>query len=538
MWRAARLAAPIAGRNPTHGSVDLGILNECRKVYDLRHFSWPGVRKLVSQTTVNSWKSIEKAAAHLELGRQLENHAGAVVLEARQLDVNRRIHVRACPLGKSGLGSTPEQVKGTVAKLRSLSHPGLAKIYGGGAADGMAYLETEPVRGLWPDELATRRRLTPRQKLELTIRLCETLAYLNSQGIRYGALAPRGLLIQRQLGALRFEPKLVRYESMRGFKSDGADQRAFAEFVATLLSPPGNNDSDLDRKLRALAAKCASATANLPTFAELLLILRQLLVEQTAAAASPTNHLAEPLRVEIPPPKVKPDKEKESETPSWIMYTIIGVGTIVALITAIIVIDRFPDTGPRPKVVMPARTYRPPPPTMRREPTTGQPRTLAPSGDATQQPLATVTRERSYRFMPAMRHSAGLRGRNPSTGNFARPRSWGPELEEDAIAISEPAWTKGTFGAPALSVRFSCTADLGANSRIMWVIESNGKPQYEARLFPGITGDEGMLKGEITTISTSRLDPPLTTYLAEDSIGFGEPRRVSNILTIPEASEE
>jgi hypothetical protein len=111
-------------------------------------------------------------------------------------------------------------------------------------------------------------------------------------------------------------------------------------------------------------------------------------------------------------------------------------------------------------------------------------------------------------------------------------------LEEDAFALSEPKWTKGTFGSPALTVQYSCAADLSNNSRILWIIESSGIRQYEARLFQGISRDEGTLKGEISTISTRRLEPPLTTYLAEDPIGFGEPRRVSNILTIPPTSEE
>jgi hypothetical protein len=114
----------------------------------------------------------------------------------------------------------------------------------------------------------------------------------------------------------------------------------------------------------------------------------------------------------------------------------------------------------------------------------------------------------------------------------------GPELAEDAIELSEPIWAKGLFGAPELAVRYLSTADLSSNTRLLWIIESNGERQYEARLFPRITGGQGTLKGEISTISTGRLRPPLTTYLAEEPIGFGEPRRVSNILTIPEVSEE
>jgi hypothetical protein len=493
-----------------------------------------GVRKEMSLATTEDWKSIEKSATHLELGRQLENLLGTAVFEARQLDVNRRIHVRVCPLGDWGLGA--DQVKRSVAKLRSLDHPGLPKVFGGGAAGEAAYVETEPVRGMLPDALCARR-LSPRQKLEVVVRICDTLAYLHAEDIRYGALVPRGVVVQRRIGSLRLDPKLVRFEAMGVFRPDGSDQRAFGAFVAAILGPAGDDDSDLDRKLRDIASRCASTTTDSPTFAELLETLRPLLIEQTARFAMPIIHLAEPLRLQIPPPQVAPNAGHPTSRGKQL--AAISIGTFVSLVVLTSILDRHPNRGNSPvQKNMPLPRYEAPPPVVRRETTDIQPRS-APFNDRSEQGARRLLdRERTYRFTPALLRSARPMGFDTGMVDSARSSSTGTELAEDAIELSEPSWAKGLFGEPELSVQYWSNADLSSNLRIIWIIESNGERQYEARLFPRVTSRQGKLKGEISSVSTGRLRPPLTTYLAEDPIGFGEPRRVSNILTIPEVSDE
>ena len=189
----------------------------------------------MSQVVADRSKSIQAFAPHLEIGRRLSNAGNIQVFEARQIDTNRRIMLRICPLPQCALGQSAAQVERAVAKLRALHHPGLATIYNGGMADNAVYLETELVHGRNLSDFTAGRWLSDRQVFELAMKVCETLEYLHSQSIAYGDLIPNGMLIARNLGSLRASAKLIRGEGMRAFQPDGRDQRAFAAFVTALI---------------------------------------------------------------------------------------------------------------------------------------------------------------------------------------------------------------------------------------------------------------------------------------------------------------
>ena len=110
-----------------------------------------------------------------------------------------------------------------------------------------------------------------------------------------------------------------------------------------------------------------------------------------------------------------------------------------------------------------------------------------------------------------------------------------PPVEEpptEDITLSNPAWVVDDFGKSVLSVE--CTAPISdRGNRLVWIVEVGGQTRMRAHLH-GDVGEPKTLRGDFVFTPANELRSPITTYLAVEPIGFGEPRRVSNILSVAE----
>src|SRR5262245_60608756 len=77
-----------------------------------------------------------------------------------------------------------------------MDHPNIARVLDGGAtADGRPYFVMELVRGVTITHYCDERRLTPRQRLELFIPVCQAIQHAHQKGIIHRDLKPSNILV-------------------------------------------------------------------------------------------------------------------------------------------------------------------------------------------------------------------------------------------------------------------------------------------------------------------------------------------------------
>lgn len=237
-------------------------------------------------------------APHLEVRREVGQHGGWTVYEARRVDLNGPVTLRVGPLRSCTLGRDASQLAGAVARLKKLNHPALAEIGGAGVVDDQAYIELARLSGQPLAQYLEGRSLSEVQRLEVALQVAEALCYLHEHGIGYGAALDEGVWVERKPGSLRLMVKLVRWERVGKFTADGGDQRAFAELLKVITA---GADAATGQFLTEMAARCGAAASDAPKFknlaGELLTTIRS---KNTALVKLTLVHLAEPLDVNAP----------------------------------------------------------------------------------------------------------------------------------------------------------------------------------------------------------------------------------------------
>lgn len=116
----------------------------------------------------------------------------------------RAIHVElkkaiAVKIFSAPFGGTPEARRsfaGEWERLKMLSHPGVAKCFGGGFEETDAYLAYELIEGeTLSSQLERMGRLSWENTLEIAQGIAEALEYLHGQGIVHGAIGPDKIVV-------------------------------------------------------------------------------------------------------------------------------------------------------------------------------------------------------------------------------------------------------------------------------------------------------------------------------------------------------
>src|SRR3954470_14804919 len=82
--------------------------------------------------------------------------------------------------------------------LAIMDHPNIAKVFDGGAtASGRPYFVMELVKGAPITEFCDRHHLTPRQRLELFVPVCQAVQHAHQKGIIHRDLKPSNVLVSR-----------------------------------------------------------------------------------------------------------------------------------------------------------------------------------------------------------------------------------------------------------------------------------------------------------------------------------------------------
>ena len=123
-----------------------------------------------------------------------EGGMGSVWLAHQTEPVKRKVAVK---LIKAGMDS-----KAVIARFEAerqalavMDHPNIAKILDGGLHDGRPYFVMELVKGVPITDFCDARKLTPRQRLELFVPVCQAIQHAHQKGIIHRDIKPSNVLV-------------------------------------------------------------------------------------------------------------------------------------------------------------------------------------------------------------------------------------------------------------------------------------------------------------------------------------------------------
>jgi WD40 repeat protein/serine/threonine protein kinase len=178
-----------------------------------------------------------------------EGGFGIVYLAEQSTPVRRKV---ALKILKPGM-DTHQVVARFEAERQALAimdHPHIAKVFDGGATpSGRPYFVMELVKGAPITDFCDQNHLTPRQRLELFIPVCEAVQHAHQKGIIHRDLKPSNVLVSRH--DTTPVVKIIDFGIAKALGQELTDKTLFtgiAEMVGTPLymSPEQAGMSDLD----------------------------------------------------------------------------------------------------------------------------------------------------------------------------------------------------------------------------------------------------------------------------------------------------
>jgi tetratricopeptide (TPR) repeat protein len=117
-----------------------------------------------------------------------------------------------------------------------MDHPNIAKIHDAGTtASGRPYFVMELVRGVPITEFCDQRRLTPRQRLELFVTVCQAVQHAHQKGIIHRDLKPSNVLVT--LHDVVAVPKVIDFGIAKATSQRLTERTFFTQFAQMVGTP-------------------------------------------------------------------------------------------------------------------------------------------------------------------------------------------------------------------------------------------------------------------------------------------------------------
>jgi len=149
--------------------------------------------------TALHYRDTKQAGMHIgryKLMEQIgEGGMGTVWVAEQSEPIRRRV---ALKLIKPGMDSRQvlSRFEAERQTLALMDHPNIAKVYDGGMTDeGRPYFVMELVHGVPITNFCDENRLTPRERMELFVRVCQAIQHAHQKGIIHRDIKPTNVLV-------------------------------------------------------------------------------------------------------------------------------------------------------------------------------------------------------------------------------------------------------------------------------------------------------------------------------------------------------
>ena len=161
-----------------------------------------------------------------------EGGMGSVWMAEQTHPVRRKV---ALKLIKAGMDSRQVVARFEAERqaLALMDHPNIAKVFDAGTTDaGRPYFVMELVKGVPITRYCDEARLTPRQRLELFVPVCQAVQHAHQKGIIHRDLKPSNVLVALHDG--RPVPKVIDFGLAKATHQALTDRTLFTEFGAVV----------------------------------------------------------------------------------------------------------------------------------------------------------------------------------------------------------------------------------------------------------------------------------------------------------------
>ncbi|HEY3241976.1 MAG TPA: serine/threonine-protein kinase, partial [Phycisphaerae bacterium] len=164
-----------------------------------------------------------------------EGGFGVVYVAEQEQPVRRRVALKVIKLGMD----TRQVVARFEAERQALAmmdHPHIAKVFDAGATDsGRPYFVMELVRGIPITHYCDQNKLSPRERLELFIPICQAVQHAHTKAVIHRDLKPSNVLVTLHDGEP--VPKVIDFGIAKATAGRLTDKTIYTEFHAMIGTP-------------------------------------------------------------------------------------------------------------------------------------------------------------------------------------------------------------------------------------------------------------------------------------------------------------
>lgn len=156
-------------------------------------------RRSTSAWEPPSIAELQPGLPQLELIELVARGGMGAVYKGVQKSLNRLVAIKVLPPDMARDPSFAERFKEEALSMAKLSHPGIVSVYDAGKTkDGLLYFMMEFVEGTDVAHLIEQEhRIEPKQALEITVAVCEALAYAHDSGVIHRDIKPSNIMLDR-----------------------------------------------------------------------------------------------------------------------------------------------------------------------------------------------------------------------------------------------------------------------------------------------------------------------------------------------------
>jgi serine/threonine protein kinase/tetratricopeptide (TPR) repeat protein len=164
-----------------------------------------------------------------------EGGFGTVYMAEQEQPVRRTVALKLIKLGMD----TRQVIARFEAERQALAmmdHPNIARVFDAGATDtGRPYFVMELVKGVPVTTYCDSNRLTPRQRLELFIPICQAVQHAHQKGVIHRDIKPSNVLVTLHDG--RPVPKVIDFGVAKATQARLTEKTVFTEFKQMIGTP-------------------------------------------------------------------------------------------------------------------------------------------------------------------------------------------------------------------------------------------------------------------------------------------------------------